>query len=183
MIALKQARPFERLLIYSIIPEEIAPYIREMQPILGVDIVPADSLESLVSESEVVVTTTPSRKPQIQAEWLHPRLHITAMGADAEGKQELDAAVLAKADRIVCDQKSQCSRLGELHHALEEGLITEEADILELGELTSGQKVGRHNDDEITICDLVGIGVQDTIISLLTYQRAVERGLGTWIEV
>ena len=182
IIALHLARSFERLLVYSIAPEEIDPYIQEMEPILGVPVERAKSLELLVRESQVVVTTTPSRKPMIEAAWLHPNLHITAMGADGEGKQELHAEVLAKADRIICDQRSQCSRLGELHHALDEGLISQDKEILELGELTAGQKVGRKSEDEITVCDLVGIGVQDTIISLLTYQRAVDQGFGTWIE-
>jgi ectoine utilization protein EutC len=183
MMALKQVRNFQKLLIYSIVPEEIDRYIPEMTPVLGVEIVRAKNEEELVRNSDVVVTTTPARKPHLRAEWLHPGLHITAMGADAEGKQELDAKVLGRADRLVCDQKSQCFRLGEMHHGLEEGAITTATEIIELGELTSGQKIGRRSDQEITVCDLVGIGVQDTAISLLTYHRALEKGLGIQLEV
>lgn len=183
IIALKQVRLFERLMVFSIVPEEIPIYINEMQSVLGVEIIKAEDVETVVRNSDVVVTTTPARQPFLKADWLHPGIHITAMGADASGKQELYAEVLGKADQLVCDQKSQCFRLGELHHGLEEGIITENDDILELGELVTGKKIGRKSEDEITICDLVGIGVQDTVISLLTYQRAVEKGLGTWIEV
>ena len=68
--------------------------------------------------------------------------------------------------------------MGELHHALEAGIITEDHEIAELGELTAGLKAGRQSDSEITVCDLTGVGVQDTAIALLAYQRAVERGLG-----
>ena len=183
MMALKQVRDFRKLLIYSIVPEEIDRYIPEMTAVLGVEIVRAGDEEELVRNSDVVVTTTPARQPHLRAEWLHPGLHITAMGADAEGKQELDARVLARADRLVCDQKSQCFRLGEMHHGLEEGTITKDTEIIELGQLASGQKVGRRNDKEITVCDLVGIGVQDTAISLLTYHRALGKGLGIQLEV
>jgi ornithine cyclodeaminase len=110
-------------------------------------------------------------------------MHITAMGADGEHKQELFADVLGKADRIVCDRKSQCFRLGELHHALKEGVLSEDSDITEIGELTAGSKTGRQNDQEITICDLTGVGVQDTAIAVLTYQEAIYRGMGTSFEV
>jgi len=105
------------------------------------------------------------------------------MGADGEHKQELFADVLGKADRIVCDRKSQCFHLGELHHALKEGILTEDSDITEIGELTSGIKFGRQDDQEITICDLTGVGVQDTTIAVLTYQKAISSGLGTPFEV
>ena len=183
MMALKLVRDFKRLLVYSIVPEEIGPYISEMSPILGVEIVRAADEEQVVRESEVVVTTTPSRQPHLKAAWLHPGLHITAMGADSEGKQELEAEVLGRADRLVCDRKSQCFVRGELHHGLEEGTISKDSEILELGELTSGQKLGRQNDQQITVCDLTGTGVQDTAIALMTYRKALAKGLGTEIMV
>jgi ornithine cyclodeaminase len=119
----------------------------------------------------------------VKAEWLHPGLHITAMGSDGEDKQELYADVLGRANLLVCDRKSQCFRLGELHHGLEEGIISRDDEIFELGELTSGQKPGRRNDKEITICDLTGVGVQDTAIALLAYRKAVEKGMGLQIQV
>jgi ornithine cyclodeaminase len=66
--------------------------------------------------------------------------------------------------------------VGELHHGLEEGIISQDDEIFELGELTSGQQPGRRSDDEITICDLTGVGVQDTAIALLAYRKAMEKG-------
>jgi ornithine cyclodeaminase len=142
-----------------------------------------EDAEAVVRGSDIVVTTTPSRDPYLKAEWLHPGLHITAMGSDGEEKQELYADVLRHADLLVCDLKSQCFRLGELHHGLEEGIISQDDEIIELGELTSGRKPGRRHDEEITICDLTGVGVQDTAIALLAYRKAVEKGFGIQIEV
>ena len=178
MMALKQVRDFRRLMVYGIIPHQVEQYAAEMAPLLGVEIVQADDAETVVRSSDVVVTATPSREPYLKAEWLHPGLHITAMGCDSEEKQELHAGVLGRADLLVCDRKSQCFRLGELHHGLEEGIISQDDDIIELGELTSGRKPGRRSDKEITICDLTGVGVQDTAIALLAYRKATEKGLG-----
>jgi len=168
MMALKLVRDFHRLMIYGIIPDEVEQYASEMTSVLGVEIVKAEDAEAVVRGSDIVVTTTPSRDPYLKAEWLHPGLHITAMGSDAEEKQELYADVLRHAD---------------LHHGLEEGIISQDDEIIELGELTSGRKPGRRHDEEITICDLTGVGVQDTAIALLAYRKAVEKGFGIQIEV
>jgi ornithine cyclodeaminase len=127
----------------------------------------------------VVVTTTPARDPLVVADWLHPGLHITAIGSDAPDKNELHPAVLERADLLVCDARAQCARLGELHHALDHGI---ELATTELGEITGGARPGRTDDDQITVCDLTGTGVQDTAIALLAYRKASARGFGTTIE-
>ena len=180
---LRLVRDFRRLMVYGIIPDQVRRYAEEMRQELGVEVAIAGHPEEVVRQSDFVVTTTPSREPYLRAEWLHPGLHITCMGSDAEHKQELYADVLGRADRLACDRKSQCFRLGELHHALEAGVISEQSQIAELGELTSGRVPGRQRDDEITICDLTGVGVQDTSIALLAYERALGKGLGIRIEV
>lgn len=182
MIALKQVRDYRRLFVYGIVPEDVRRYAAEMAPRLGVDVMVAPDEETAVRSADIVVTTTPSRQPHLKAEWLHPGLHITAMGSDSEEKQELEARVLSRADRLFCDRKSQCIRLGELHHGIREGAIREDHDVIELGEVTSGRKPGRTSDKQITVCDLTGTGVQDTVIALLAYHRGIEKGLGLIIE-
>jgi ornithine cyclodeaminase len=137
----------------------------------------------VVRESSVVVTSTPARKPYLKAEWLHPGLHITCMGADLPGKQELETNALARADLLVCDRKSQCVRMGELHHGIAAGIISEEADIIELGQITSGAMRGRTGEDQVTICDLTGTGAQDTAIANLALKKAAAIGLGQDIDI
>lgn len=183
MRGLKLVRNFRRLMVYGIVSDEIDRYTEEMGPLLGVEVIKAKDEETVIRESQVVVTTTPSHKPHIKADWLHPGLHITAMGSDIEEKQELYPEVLRRADLLACDRKSQCFRLGELHHGLEKGYISRDNEILELGELTSGQKPGRRNDEQITLCDLTGVGVQDTAIGLLAYRKGVEERLGIQIKI
>jgi ornithine cyclodeaminase len=178
MSALKLVRDFQQLAVYGIDPDQVRTYASEMESELGVEVIPVNNPQELVQMSTVVVTTTPSHEPILQADWLHPGLHITCMGADSEDKQEVHTDVFARVDCIVCDSKTQCFSLGELHHALEAGVISLEDEITELGELTSGLKTGRTNDEEITVCDLTGVGVQDTQIARLAYRRAVDKGLG-----
>lgn len=176
--ALRLVRDFERLLVCDRDSAAVERYVPEMAAELGVEVLGQERARDVVAGSDMVITSTPAKTPLVMAEWLERGQHITAMGSDSEEKQELEAAVFGRADRIVCDRKSQCFRLGELHHAATAGVIKEDSDITELGELTAGMRTGRSNEQEISVCDLTGVGVQDTAIALLAYQRARERGLG-----
>ncbi|MFC1639371.1 cyclodeaminase [Gemmatimonadota bacterium] len=179
--ALRLVRDFERLLVFDTNSEILAKYVDDMSAELGITVEPVTGVAELVRDSDLVITATPSRTPYLKAEWMHPGLHITAMGSDGPDKLELEPEAVARADRIVCDRISQCFTLGELHHAFDAGLITED-DASELGELAAGIAKGRQSDEEITMCDLTGVGVQDTAIALLAYQRAMEKGLGSQIQ-
>ena len=170
--ALRTVRKFERVLVYGRKQEAVKAYCTEMMAACGVPVSPAVSVSELVRLSDLVVTTTPSREPLVMAEDVHPGLHITAMGADLAGKQELQPQVLARADRIACDLESQCRRVGELQHAA--GV----AHVAELGQIISGAEPGRQNDNEITVCDLTGIGVQDAAIANLAHEDAVAQNIG-----
>jgi ornithine cyclodeaminase len=181
MQALKIVRDYKRLYVFGIIPEEVELYAVDMARQLEVEVIQADDPETVVRQSEVIVTATPSQQPYLKADWLHPGLHITCMGSDAEHKQELYPEVFARVDLVVCDRKSQSFRLGELHHAQDEGIITEDEQVFELGELTSGSKPGRQSEEQITVCDLTGVGVQDTQIARLAYHEAIRNGLGVVI--
>ncbi len=179
---LKLVRDFERLLVFGRDAGRRNAYQESMSERLGMRVEAAPSIEALVNSSDLVVTTTPSREALVQADWLHPGLHVTAMGSDLAGKQELAPEVLTRADLLVCDRRSQCAAMGELQHAIAAGVINEDADILELGSITSGRHPGRSSAEQVTVCDLTGTGVQDTAIAALAYARAREMGLGTEIE-
>jgi ornithine cyclodeaminase/alanine dehydrogenase-like protein (mu-crystallin family) len=171
------ARPFARALVFDCEPARADAFAAEMSASLGVPVTVA-SAEQVVRESECVITATPSATPIIRAAWLHPRLHITAMGADNGHKQELDPEVLAAADRRICDLRSQVFRLGEHKFAVEAGALAATASVDEIGAVILGHAPCRENDAQITVADLTGTGAQDTAIALLAYERAQERGLG-----
>jgi len=180
--ALKLVREFGRVVVWDRDAAAAARYADEMSQELGIGVGTREERSEVVLESDVLITATAARAPLVEAEWLHPGLHITAMGSDSEEKQELEPEVLVRADRVACDRKSQCFRLGELHHALDASMITHEHEITELGELTAGLRTGRERDTEITVCDLTGVGVQDTAIAILAYERARAKGLGLVVE-
>ena len=177
--ALRLVRDFERVLVSSRDAGRTAAYAAEMSERLGLPVEAAPP-ETLVHESELVITTTPARAPLVDAGWLHPGLHITAMGSDLPGKQELAPEVLLGADRVICDRREQCLAMGELQHAAE--LLEGKSAPIELGEITSGRTPGRQSAEEITVCDLTGTGVQDTAIACLALTRARARGAGTLID-
>lgn len=182
MRALALVRNIKTIRMFSLDSDQVRDqYVAEMSKELGIKVIKAASAEEVVRESDVVVTTTPARKGYIKAEWLHPGLHITAMGSDTEEKQELESAVLGKADILACDLKSQVFRLGEMRSGLRDGVIQEDSPIRELGEMINGVKSGRENEDQITVCDLTGVGVQDTMIAIKAYDLAVEKQMGTQI--
>jgi ectoine utilization protein EutC len=181
LAALAVVRDLKRVLVYGRKPESTKSYCEEMATKLGIPVTPAASIPELMRACDIVVTTTPSKEPLIFESDLHAGLHITAMGSDLPGKQELDAKVLSRVDRLVCDRKENAMRSGELQHGVAAGTVDDKSVIVEIGEIISGDKPGRMNDHEITVCDLTGIGVQDTAIGLLAYQECTRRGLGTRI--
>jgi len=138
----------------------------------------ASSVRDAIEGADVVITVTASREPLVRADWIAPGALVIAVGSDGADKQELDVAVLARADRIVADSLPQCLRLGEIHHAVDRGAISKEKVTAELGEITAGLKPGRTSDDEIIVCDLTGVGVQDIAAASLVLERALQDGRG-----
>lgn len=181
--ALRLVRKFTRAFVVSRTAESATKFAAEMSSELGLAITPARSIAEAIQLSDLVITATPSRAPLVLLEHLHAGLHITSMGSDGPGKQELDPQILRHVDRLCCDRKSQSFHSGELQHGLKYGAITEQSEILELGEVTSGRISGRRTDSEISVCDLTGVGIQDTAIALLAYHHALEAGLGTTLQV
>jgi len=172
--ALKHVRNFNEVNVFSRTQRRILEFKEEIEATLQVKVNILDSAELVVKNSELVITTTPATEPVIKHEWLHPGIHITAMGSDAEHKQELDSHILKNADVLVCDVISQCEVLGELRSAIEHKLIKTDR-IKELGELTTGKYKGRQTRDDITVADLTGTGAQDTKIALYAYKKLTEK--------
>jgi ornithine cyclodeaminase len=138
----------------------------------------ASSVREAVQGADVVITVTAAREPVVQADWIAQGAVVIAVGSDGPDKQELAVEVLARADRIVADSLPQCLRLGEIHHAVERGAISKEKVTAELGQITAGLKPGRTSDDQIIVCDLTGVGVQDIAAASLVLERALQDGRG-----
>jgi len=181
--ALSKVRDFRVLKVWGRTPANVERYVEDMQQKLTTEIVPVSSAKEAVENSEVTVTATPSTSPLVKTEWIGKGMHITAMGADSPEKQELETGVLGIADKIVVDSVEQCVRLGEVHHAVEDGTISVEDIHAELGEILLGRKSGRESEDEITVCDLTGIAAQDAVTSQFVYERALKKKIGSYITI
>jgi ornithine cyclodeaminase len=176
--ALILVRAITRALVWARDKAQAQAFATEMSAQLGIPVEALGSLEQVARRSDILVTTTAATDPLVQEAWLHPGLHITAMGSDAENKNELAPAILGKADRVVCDRRTQCERLGELHHAIEHGIAIAEDRIVELGHVVIGKSPGRRKASDVTVCDLTGTGVQDSVIANIAVERAQARGFG-----
>jgi ornithine cyclodeaminase len=180
MEAAHLVRPFRKLLVWGRDGEKARDCATDLGTRLGVLARAVADPAELLASSQLVVTTTPAEHPVLRGEWLHPGLHVTAMGSDQAGKNEIDPAALAKADLYVCDRVSQCEVLGELRSAIAAGTWRGTVPP-ELGEIVAGLRPGRISDDQITICDLTGTGAQDTAIANYAVEAGRRRGAGSSI--
>jgi ornithine cyclodeaminase/alanine dehydrogenase len=131
--------------------------------------------------ADIVCTSTPVRSPIVKREWIRPGTHINAMGADAPGKQELDARILTDG-RVFIDDTEQATHSGEVNVPLHDGLFKEEQIAGTLGEVVAGKKPGRAG-DEITVFDSTGLALQDVALARALYDVALKRGVGQQLDI
>lgn len=154
----------------------------EMAQTLGIAVQAVSDARQACVGADIIVTTTPSETPLLQAGWLESGQHVTAMGSDAEHKNEIDPAVFNRPVVYVADSLSQTRRLGELHHAITAGTVAADAEFPELGRIILDADKFRRKPEDITFCDLTGTGVQDTAIARLATHRAGLHDAGTTID-
>jgi ornithine cyclodeaminase len=180
--ALKLVRPIEEARIWARDAVKADKAAAELREKLGILVRAESDAAKAAAGADVIVTTTPSTEPLIHAGFVSAGQHITAMGSDAEHKNEIAPAILKLADLYVADSAKQTRRFGELHHAIDAGLISVDAEVTELGQIIAGKAHGRRGASDITMADLTGTGVQDTAIATLASDRAKAAGAGTTFE-
>jgi ornithine cyclodeaminase len=176
--ALTLVREIEEVAIWARNTVRARALATELERSLGLRCKVAPDVHTALAEADVAITSTPSREPLVSARDFHPGLHVTAMGSDAEHKNEIAPAAIAAA-RYIGDCIAQTRVLGELHHAIAAGTVARDATFTELGKVVTGRATGRASDSDITICDLTGTGVQDTAIATLAFMRARASSRGT----
>ncbi len=140
----------------------------------------AAELDRLGAEADVIVTITSSFAPILKASHVKPGTHIACMGTDTKGKQEVEAELLAAAT-VFTDEVAQSVSIGEAQHAIGRGLLTEGA-IVEIGAVINGDHPGRTSDEEITLFDGTGVGLQDLAVASAAVDLAVAKGLAVEVE-
>ncbi|MDL2327705.1 ornithine cyclodeaminase family protein [Ruminococcaceae bacterium OttesenSCG-928-A11] len=141
-----------------------------------------EDIEAATRASDIIITITPSRQPIIQADWVRPGTHLSCIGSDTSGKQEVDERLMAGA-RIFVDDVAQASAVGEIETALKRGLIGQGDIAGEIGEVLAGEKPGRRSPQDITVFDSTGIALQDIAAAKLAIDLAEEKGLGVTVEL
>ena len=167
--------------VWGMKDREIKDFVQQIQSphekILGVS-----DVRTCVQNADMVVTTTPSRRPLVQFQWLKKGVHINAIGADAPGKEELDPQILKHA-KIVIDDWEQASHSGEINLPLNKKVIFKKDIDATIGEIIIGKKKGRVDQREITVFDSTGLAIQDVAVASQIYQFAIKKKIGHWISL
>jgi len=179
--ALARVRRLERVHAYDIDAEQAEQFAGELSDELGIAVRAVRELAEAVRQSDICVTCTPSRSLFLKREDVAPGTFIAAVGADSPEKQELDPALVASS-KIVVDILEQCATIGELHHALEKGLLTRADVHAELGKVIAGHKPGRTSREEVILFDSTGTALQDAAAAAMVYEKAVHAGRGITLD-
>jgi ornithine cyclodeaminase/alanine dehydrogenase-like protein (mu-crystallin family) len=175
--ALVAVRRLERIFAFDTAPRRASSLADRMRSRDGIDVTPVDDYRRAMSESDIVVTCTPARVPIVGSGDLPPGVFVAAVGADSEDKHEIDVHALAEC-AVVADIIEQCAAIGELHHALEAGVMTLTDVRADLAGVVSGANAGRVSDTERVVFDSTGTALQDVAAAALAYERACERDAG-----
>lgn len=169
---LKQITSCREAMVWGLSQAEMEAYKNEMEP-EGFRIETTLDTTPLAQSCNLIVTVTPSKQPLLRAADIQPGTHITAVGADTPGKQELETELVARADHIVVDSIAQVIERGECQHAYRTGRIRED-DLVELGAVIASKAEGRQSPEQITIADLTGVAVQDIQITKAVYEAVMD---------
>lgn len=159
-----------------------AAYKADIEKETGAKVVICSSVEEAAKGADILICPTPSREAYLKPEYVRPGMHIVEVGVDIEGKAEVCPEVFAMADKVVCDSIAQCITRGETRNAILSGKFRQEDIYAEIGEIVLGQKSGRDSDEEITLFDTTGMGIQDNTTAVAVFNAAKEKGLGDWFE-
>ncbi|MBL3585998.1 ornithine cyclodeaminase family protein [Rhodovulum sulfidophilum] len=172
-------RRFEKIVGWNYHPEML-PRLAETAAELGLPF-EAVSLEDFGAQADVIVTISSSFSAQLMDAHVRPGTHLACMGTDTKGKQEIDPAIFARA-RVFADEIAQSVEIGEAQHAVAAGLIAAE-DIVEIGAVINGTVPGRQSDDEITVFDGTGVGLQDLAVAARAVAAARARGVAVEVDL
>lgn len=176
--ALAQVFTLEHVFAYDNDGAQAERFARELARELGMKIEVTGDAGGAAGRSDICVTCTPSKQFFLRREDVAAGTFVAAVGADNPEKQELDPALLG-AGKVVVDILEQCATIGELHHALDAGVLTKADVYAELGEVVAGRKAGRESAEEVIIFDSTGMALQDVVAAAVVYEKAVDAKSGS----
>ena len=174
--ALEQ-RNFEKVIGWNYHPEML-PNIKKVADEAGIAFEPVE-LDAL-AEADVIISITSAFSPSLMDAHVSAGTHIACMGTDTKGKQEVEAALLARAT-VFTDEVAQSVSIGEAQHAIADGLINE-SDVVQIGAVINGAHPGRSSEEEITLFDGTGVGLQDLAVASSVVDLAIEQGIAIEVD-
>ncbi len=177
--AVSSVRDFQRILVCDRIPQAADQVAGELSDAIG-RLVEVAEVRDACCDADVVVTATNSRTPIVEADWIQAGTHLCCMGTDLPEKIECEMSLLPKC-RIYADVVEHALQRGEVSQAVEQGLLNNDCYQGSLGQVINGQIPGRTDQQQITMYDGVGIGIQDTTVVRAIYDQATSKGIGTRI--
>jgi ornithine cyclodeaminase/alanine dehydrogenase-like protein (mu-crystallin family) len=181
--AMLVARPVTRVRVWSRNADSARAFARAESTRHGIVVEAFESAPRAVEGADIICTTTSSREPVLQGEWIAPGAHINAVGSSTSTARELDSAAVVRASLYVDRRESTLNEAGDFLIPRSEGLIGDAHILAELGELLLGTHNGRESAEEITLFKSLGLAVEDVAAAHHIYERAVERGVGTTVEM
>jgi len=183
ILALSRVRKLQRIKIFSPSGSSALAVKRDLAAEIGVPIEVAESAEASVRDADLLVTATTAKAPIVKSDWLKPGVHINAVGSHRPDSRELDGATLARSKVVVDSREAIMAECGDVLLALKEKSVRENVIHAEIGEVLAGTKPGRSGASEVTLYKSVGIAIQDVAAAQLVYHKALERKVGTNVEV
>ena len=180
--AISAVRKLERAFVFDLDGQKAATFAREMQALHPFEIQVASDLRRATKESDIVVTTTSAKTAFLGHDHVSNGAFVAAVGADNEHKQEIEVDLL-RTSVVIADDLEQCATIGDLHHALDAGVVTRGNVRASLDQVVAGVKPGRSNEDEIIIFDSTGLAIEDVAAASIVYERAVAEGVGLAVQL
>ena len=177
--AAAEQRSFEKVVAWNYHPEMLEG-LAKVAAEIGL---PFESVEreELGAQADVIISITSAHDALMMKDWIKPGTHIACMGTDTVGKQELDPQIMASST-VFTDEVAQSISIGETQHAIAANLISAE-NITSIGQVINGQHAGRSSDDEITVFDGTGVGLQDLAVAAAATKLAIEKGIVTELAI
>lgn len=183
LLALAEARPLARAVVYDVVPAARERFAAEMSTQLGFPVEPVDDPRAAVEGCDIIATATSAATPVFDGHWVAPGTHINGIGSHAPNMRELDTTIILRSRVIVDLRGAALAEAGDLIIPIREGAITADHIVEELGSVVVGQTPGRTSPDEITLFKSEGLAIQDVSVATRVYQMAQERGIGQEVSI
>src|SRR3989339_130383 len=180
LMALNEIFDLETVFLYDCVKSQPEIFLKKTR-YLDLKMSTAKNIQDCLKNADIVVTTTPSRKPIVKPEWIKNGTHINAIGADAPGKEELETGILKKA-KVVVDDITQAIHSGEINVPMTRKTITRKNIHADLGDIITGKKQGRKSREEITVFDSTGLAILDVAMAHYVYQQARKNKVGKTVK-